>query len=199
MAQGDLPGARLLLEESLLLFHGCANRRGAALVLANLALVTLDGGDPIKACALYRESLALFEETKDTQNVALALNNLGHAAIQAGDYLAARQHLLASLSMARTLGSPFMELYVVVNLACLMAQEQRWRPAALLCGVADSRLDEHRVRLLPSANIYYREQREAIQNVLSQEDFLLFCQQGHNMRTDQLEALVSQAHTSVLA
>ena len=199
LAQDDLIEARLLLEESLTLFRQCSNPRGAALVLGNLALVALDSGDPAGACTLHRESLELFEQVNDTQNIALALNNLGHAAMQAGDYVTARQQLLASLALARTLASPFLELYVVVNLACLMAHQHRWRQAALLCGVTDSRLEEHRASLLPKAAAYYRQQREAIQNGLSAGEFAQICEQGRNMRLDQVHALVDEMYAHAIS
>jgi tetratricopeptide (TPR) repeat protein len=198
LAQGDLKQARLMLEESLSLFRKCEHPRGTALVLANLALVTLDSGDPAGACALHRESLALFEQTHDTHNMALANNNLGHAALQAGDYSAAEEHLLTSFRLARTLGSPFLELYAAVNLASLLARLQEWRRAALLCGIIDNLMQEHRADLLPQASDCYQEERDRIEQTMGIEEFHHVWHQGQNMRIDQVEALMTGTHIAVL-
>ena len=198
LAQGDLEQARLMLEQSLALFRQCEHPRGMALVLANLALVTLDSGDPLGACALHKESLALFEQTHDTHNLALANNNLGHAALQAGDYSAAQEHLLKSFQLARTLGSPFLELYAAVNLASLLAHLQRWRQAALLCGMIDNLMQERRADLLPQAADYYQEERARIERAMGPDDFPQLWRQGHNMRIDQVEALLTGTHIIVL-
>ena len=75
--QGDYPAAQTLYEESLAVWRELGDRRGAAGLLGNLALVARECGDLVAARTLAQESLTLSREVGDQGRVADALSILG--------------------------------------------------------------------------------------------------------------------------
>lgn len=89
-AQGDYASARALFEESLTINRELGDRRGIAVSLNNLGIVTVRQQDYPAARSLYEESLAIWRELGNRRAIALSLNNLGNVANVQGDYPAAR-------------------------------------------------------------------------------------------------------------
>jgi predicted ATPase/Tfp pilus assembly protein PilF len=103
-AQGEYPGARRLLEESLAIRRKLSDNWGIAATLNNLGLVARSQGDYASARSLYEEGLTLFRELDDKWSIAAALNNLGNVAYVQGDYASARSLSEESLATCRELG-----------------------------------------------------------------------------------------------
>ena len=102
--QGDYPGARALLQESLELKRELGDRRGIASSLSTLGSVARYQGDYQAARALLEESLAIRREQNDQWGIAASLTNLGVVATDQGDYRAARALHQESLAHFRGLG-----------------------------------------------------------------------------------------------
>jgi predicted ATPase/class 3 adenylate cyclase len=100
----DYPGARILLEQSLVISRSLNDRRGVALVLNNLGGLAIEQGDHPAARRLYEESLALLRELGDRPIVAGVVGNLAMVAHECGDLDAARTLAEESLAMSRALG-----------------------------------------------------------------------------------------------
>jgi DNA-binding CsgD family transcriptional regulator len=85
-ASGDRATARTLAERALTRFRQLAEAQGAALALAELADLALDGGDVIQAADLAHEALIALREAVDPQplaNVAEAAAVVEAARVQA--------------------------------------------------------------------------------------------------------------------
>ena len=80
------------------------DRRGAAALLGNLAMVAHECGDLVAARTLSQESLALSREVGDQGRVAHALNMLGSVACDQGDLATARALNQEGLAIGRELG-----------------------------------------------------------------------------------------------
>lgn len=103
-AQGDYAAARALFEESLAINRELGDRRGIAVSLNNLGIVTLRQQDYTAARFLYEESLAIWRELGNRRAIALSLNNLGNVANMQGNYAAARSLHEESLAIFKGLG-----------------------------------------------------------------------------------------------
>jgi predicted ATPase/DNA-binding CsgD family transcriptional regulator len=103
MFQGDLPQAKLLLEESIAIGReaGTAGKRNLAHALAVLARVALSQGNLGAARELAAEGVRLFQEVGEAWGTALALNFLGTAALELGDLVAASPLLEESVALFR--------------------------------------------------------------------------------------------------
>lgn len=75
--QRDLGGARALLQASLRFFQELGDRRGAAVVLHNLANVDVGEGDLNAAQSHFEENLAIARSLTDRAMLAASLLNLG--------------------------------------------------------------------------------------------------------------------------
>ncbi|MBA3946847.1 MAG: tetratricopeptide repeat protein [Herpetosiphonaceae bacterium] len=98
--QGDAPGARALLWESLALRRELGDKRGIAEVLNTLGNVAgLAQGNTKQARLWYEESLLLSRELGHRYGVANTLNNLGLMTLYEGDYPHARALLQESQAL----------------------------------------------------------------------------------------------------
>jgi tetratricopeptide (TPR) repeat protein len=94
-----------LLEEALTVNRRSGDKRGLALTLESLAIMTFYEGDYERAKPLYEESLELFRELGDGHSQAIALNNLGNLARQRGELDRAAALLEEGRELLHSLGS----------------------------------------------------------------------------------------------
>jgi ATP/maltotriose-dependent transcriptional regulator MalT len=102
--EGDLPGARALLERAVGVCREGGERWGAAYSLTYLGLVVVCQGEATAARDMSEESVALFREEMDVWGIALALSNLGRVAYEQGDLEAADVAIEESLGLFREIG-----------------------------------------------------------------------------------------------
>lgn len=102
--QGDFASARVLNEESLVIYRELRDRQGIAHSLNGLGLVAGMQGDYGRARAYHEESLSIRQEIGDKYGIAISLNNLGTVAREQGDYDAARMLYEQGLAIRRELG-----------------------------------------------------------------------------------------------
>ncbi len=104
--QDDSTRATILLEESLDLSRGLADRRLIAYILSALGELRYSRGDYEQATTLYEECLPLLRELGDTLVLPLALSKWGQVLLALGEYERSRSLCEESLTHARELGSP---------------------------------------------------------------------------------------------
>jgi predicted ATPase/DNA-binding SARP family transcriptional activator len=113
-SQGDHLAARVLDEESLLIWREVGDRKGMALALNNLGNVAHKLADYATARQFHEESLKLRRELGDQADVAASLHNLGMVALDQGDYLSARALFEESLAFKQQLGNKW-DMVTTIN------------------------------------------------------------------------------------
>jgi tetratricopeptide (TPR) repeat protein len=123
LAQGDLRTAETLVEASLVLARGQADRGNVADALHALGNATHARGDYQRAGGLYEEALDLYRDLGDQRAVATVLNDLGMLARDLGEWARARTRHEESLILRQALGGKsaiahsFRNLGLVAHLA----------------------------------------------------------------------------------
>lgn len=149
---GDLAGARLYFERSLVVHRTQNADEAAASCLSNLGSVASLLGDLDTADASFGESHALFLKSGNTARAASALANRGSNAISRGQLEIANAVLAEAQTLLRPLGSSLSLSAVLHNLADVarrtgdltQAQTYLWESLVLrrdhnyLPGIADS-------------------------------------------------------------
>ena len=97
--------SKVLLEESLTLFHEVSDKFGMAELLMALAGIARIEGDFERAWAIGKEHLALRKEIGDKDGIAIAHAHLGITALRWGDYQQARKLYEESLAGFREVGN----------------------------------------------------------------------------------------------
>jgi predicted ATPase len=114
--QGALDRAAGSLEESLALYRGLGDERGAAFALAELGQLLRARGEYDRAAALSEEGLALGRGSGDPLAAAIALNTLGHIARHQGDAGRASALHAESLTLFRKMGNERGTAYALASL-----------------------------------------------------------------------------------
>jgi predicted ATPase/DNA-binding SARP family transcriptional activator len=142
--EGDDDTARTHFQTSLKLCREREDRKGEAIALENIALVSPHG---LAATALIRESLAIKRELGDLAGIASSLANLGNAALQELHLTQARQDVLESLELFYRIGQPLKTVYNLSVLAEISVLENDFVHALTLYGVSRSGFE--RLQALP--------------------------------------------------
>lgn len=123
-AQNDYVEARTFCEDSLVLYRTIGDKRGAAVVIAEIGSALRKQGD-YKAARPYLEgSLAAYRELEDRPGIAALLAQLGHDFWHEAKYAKARALLEESLSISRDLGLKRTTAFVLWSLG-LVAFDRR--------------------------------------------------------------------------
>lgn len=85
------------------------DRRGAALPLNSLALLSRSLGDPTAASTYWQQALQIAREVGDRYAESLALGNLSGVAMDLGDYVQAQNHLQQALGISRDIANRLTE------------------------------------------------------------------------------------------
>ena len=93
----DLKDGEILYRESLAIAQEIGDRRGTAVALANLSLISFLQGRTAEARSKHEQSLALFEEIGDLQLAALVTCYIGACYIKEREGAVAWQYLERSL------------------------------------------------------------------------------------------------------
>jgi len=104
IGQANFRSAEPLLEESLGLFRGLGDKRGAACALGGIGVVAIGLGQHERAIVLHEEAADLFLEVGDKW---AAGNELGFSALgrfKRGDYVHAQQLAERGLALAQEIG-----------------------------------------------------------------------------------------------
>ncbi len=102
--QGDSAAAGPSLAESMAIYRGSGDERGAGYALVILGMATMGQGEIVRAVAPIQESIAVFHAVGDRWGEAYALYGLGNAMLMAGRMSEARVHYDASLALWEALG-----------------------------------------------------------------------------------------------
>lgn len=105
-ARGDLPAARPLFEECLVVAREAQDKQGRRFGLIGLGSVAVDQGDYRRAESLLEEALTVTRELGEDYSKAEALQHLGALALGRGDYGRAGELLDDGVALIEKVGPP---------------------------------------------------------------------------------------------
>jgi predicted ATPase/DNA-binding SARP family transcriptional activator len=115
-AEGDLPGARALMEEGLALNLRLGREEQAARLRGDLGIVACRQGRLPEAQAHWEKTLAFWQGRNEPRRAAAMLNNLGILARRRGDTDTAQARFLECLTLYRQIGDTLRAATVLSNL-----------------------------------------------------------------------------------
>lgn len=130
--QGRYRTARMLYDESLMLYRELGDARGTARTLGHLGWIGWRLGEYDAARTISEESLTLHGEQQDRRGVALALNNLGWVAQHQGEYVKARSYFGEVLALQRAMNDRRGVAFALSNLGWTLASQGDYARATAL-------------------------------------------------------------------
>lgn len=130
--RGHFTQSRAQFERALALARDTGNRRGEALVLANLASLENGAGDAAAAARLLRDSLDAAREAGDSSLEGNTLLNLGATEANQGHLLDAAALFQQTLAVTRRRGDTHLEALGMVQLIWILAPFGRDAEVAIL-------------------------------------------------------------------
>ena len=130
--RGHFTQSRAQFERALALARDTGNRRGEALVLANLASLENGAGDAAAAARLLRDGLDAAREAGDSSLEGNILLNLGATEANQGHMLGAATLLQQALAVTRRRGDTHLEALGMVQLIWILAPFGRDAEVAVL-------------------------------------------------------------------
>ena len=147
---GSSPGARLLLEEMLVLARELRSKWKIAIALSLMGQIALLQGELERAEALLSESIQLSQEMGDQRNTARTRLLLASLALTQGNDASARAQYEEGLALAIEPGFVDSIAFGLKGLGCAAATQGQYTWSALLWGAADN-LPEYRSVPIPQA------------------------------------------------
>jgi len=130
-AQGDLPRATVLIDESLTLWQEIGDKAHQAEALVDLAWMRYIGPDPRQAAPLFAQGRDLYHELGGKVGESAALMGLGCLTLLAGDSTAGRALQENSLLLAQEGGNHYNIAHALYNLGwAALAQGDETRASA---------------------------------------------------------------------
>jgi len=130
-AQGDLPRAAALIDESLTLWQEIGDKAHQAEALVDLAWMRYIGPDPRQATPLFAQGRTLYHELGGKVGQSAALMGLGCLALLAGDNTEGRALQEESLLLAQEGGNHYNIAHALYNLGwAALAQGDETRASA---------------------------------------------------------------------
>jgi tetratricopeptide (TPR) repeat protein len=162
--RGDYDASRSLHERALQLRTDIGDRRGIGNSTTNLGMIALLQKQFADARDWFHQSMLINREVGDAWMVALCDHNLANATRGLGDHDAARRHYAASLKAYRSYDDAWALVFLLEDVAILLAICGDVSAACELLGAADALRDGSDMPRAPS-----REQeieRELLQLVI---------------------------------
>jgi class 3 adenylate cyclase/predicted ATPase len=101
---GDIQASTALALDSLAVARARGFRREEGLLLNQLGVTTLEGGDRAAALAMFRQLLETERELGSRRGEAAACNNIGTVLLELGEYREGRWHLEDAARLSRATG-----------------------------------------------------------------------------------------------
>lgn len=102
--EGDIVGARRLVEESIARWREIGDRAGHAEALRQRGFISMRAGDRIEAELAFRTALDIYRELGDRAGEGWCLQNLAWLAFEQGDVVTANEHLTNSMTLFTEVG-----------------------------------------------------------------------------------------------
>jgi predicted ATPase/DNA-binding SARP family transcriptional activator len=180
-AVDDFDRAVPLLEEAAGRFRDLGASKRLAITLGNLGHISGERGDFQSAAEFAGEALAIQRELGDRQNEVVSLYNIGSFFLDAGDLGQATARLRECLDLAVELGYREVLAYALSACVRICALEDESTRAAELTGAVDALLDVSGVRLLGSAETFFRAASDNARRALGDEAYDAAYRNGQRM------------------
>jgi tetratricopeptide (TPR) repeat protein len=170
--QGDLRGARALMEEALALAHQIG-RRSEVFGKAAIAVGELERieGNLSRAQSLYEASLAQARHQGDLRLIASGIANLVMTTLATGSTTGVREYLLEVLGLTDELPTVYAGVFPLMVCAGFAAQQGDWEQSALFEGAATFHFDRLGWPLDPADRIHMQTFSARTRTALGEAEF----------------------------
>jgi predicted ATPase/class 3 adenylate cyclase len=184
-----LPGAEIVLQESLRLRRDLEDLNCIPRSLTTLAELALEEGDPARAAVLQEESLRIVRDLGHKERVAWSLFLLGRAAGMSGDGRRADDRYRESLLIGQEAGNRRAVAASLAGLAERAAAEGTAGYAARLMGAAGAILASLPEQVPPPELTWQGRCRDTIRERLSDHEWEIGWNEGRSLAEDGISAL----------
>jgi tetratricopeptide (TPR) repeat protein len=139
--RGDRVQAKAFADEAAGLFRQVDDKRGLALLIANLGYTALEDGDLESARRLTRQAVPMQRELGHTEGLAISLQNLALIELVKGRHEQAIPLLEEALALAEESGYALSVIYCLEGIARVAAVRGEVAQAARLLGATETALE----------------------------------------------------------
>jgi predicted ATPase/DNA-binding SARP family transcriptional activator/Tfp pilus assembly protein PilF len=183
--EGNLPEARRLYEECLVLSRDTGDQYGPTLM--HLGLIFEAQGDFAEARRLFEEALHQCRQEGSLSNVVICLANLGLYLCQEGAYTEARASLAEGLTLSHRIGARQTFVQTLERLAVLAAALQQGTRAVRLWGAAAAL--RNAFSLIPNSD---PTAQDIVREALGESNFQAAWEEGSALTQEQAVAYALQ-------
>ena len=187
---GELPAARLAIEDSLRLFRELGDEHYGSVAMANLGWMLEDLGDKERSRAMFDEVLRGARAREDERGVGFALAQLATQARDDGRLAEAASMLREAIRIAHEQGNTQELGYDLARLASVLVRGAEPQTAARLVGASSAILDQ--LGMVDDSGWNERrnvETRRMLLEAVGEADLAGFIAEGHALTRDQAVAL----------
>jgi non-specific serine/threonine protein kinase len=185
-SEGDLAGARTLLEESLTFNRKLGHRASLSYPLITLGFVLFFQGEIEAAYSRFEEALTNSKEMGDRRGVTIGLYGLGWIAFSQGDYEKAQQLYEESLAMLRKLNHMWIIATCLEGLAPAIAAQGQLTRSAQLWGAAYALREAMGSPVPPIVGPMYEHAKAVLRDQIGEETFKGYWSEGGEMVAEQI-------------
>lgn len=185
-SEGDLAGARPLLEESLIFNRKLGHKASLSYPLITSGFVLFFQGEIDEAYARFKEALTNSKEIGDRRGITIGLYGLGWIAFSQGDYEKARQLYEESLVMLRKLNHMWIIATCLEGLALTTAAHAQLTRAAQLWGAAHALREAMGSPVPPVISHVYEQAKAVLRDQIGEETFKGYWSEGGKMVSEQI-------------
>jgi predicted ATPase/transcriptional regulator with XRE-family HTH domain len=185
-SEGDLAGARLLLEESLIFNRKLGHKASTSYPLITLGFVLFFQGESDAAYLRFKEALTNSQEMGDRRGIATELYGLGWIAFSKGDYEQAQKLYEESLAMLRKLNHMWIIATCLEGLAPAIAAQGQLMRAARLWGAAHTLRQTMGSPVPPVVSAMYEQSKAALRNQIGEDIFTACWSEGYETVAEQI-------------
>lgn len=189
-AQQRLSAAHTHLSKSAKLYQQINDRRNAAKVLINLALVAQDRGNYQQASKSYSQALDLQQQLGDIHGQGLSLNNLGAVYARLGDFTTAHASLQQGIGLLRGIGHTHGIIISIATLAELAHLQADHRRSVMLYGAFETLSKQVEMVLPPAQQLEITQNLAKSHELLRPQSYGTFWKRGFRMTLEEVLNIV---------
>ena len=194
MTSGNLDAAREWVEESLAICEEVGSPQDGAHALLEYGKILRRQGHITQAEEVLEDALERLRKAGDLRCTVRTLTALGIARIEGDEPIRAREALVRSLELGRTLDEAQYSRVALAGIARLLVSSGRMRDAATLYGYAEKLGREQRIPVTTPSMVKRAKVTESLRSSMGQAEFDRSWQEGEAMNLDEAIAVAFSSH-----
>ncbi len=181
----DKARARVVLEESAMLFREVGDKLRLAYVLDALATIALSEQDYARAVAFAGESVELLRDISDRVNLAGPVHSLGQAVLGQGDIRRAQEQFTDGLGLAQQSNDRLLIALNVMGFAGVAVAQRRAKRAVRLFAAGESLMSPFATSIWRRYYPNFTRDVDSVRAQLDRDTFDAAWRDGYAMTLDQ--------------